>query len=222
MLRLLAGVSALLAIAACTHLPTLVPQQPTETRYLARAVAGGVTLEVLANGWREYPAALAEQLTPLWVHIKNEGDAAFDVTYASLQLVDDQGHLYAVVPPMEVVRMMVGSSHPIESSPALVAELDSDVPGPLAQSGMGFGAGPDPMWGNQGYPYGSSSSSGAANNILGRALREGRLLPHTQASGFVYFQRAYAGHVVTLRMEAPSETPGSAPLRLQTPFEVQP
>lgn len=221
-MRLAVAGLAVVAIAGCSHVPTLVPEQPTETRSLARATSGGVTLEVLANGWRDYPSSVAEQLTPLWIHVRNDGDTAFDVTYGSLQLVDEQGHLFAAVPPMEVVRMMVGSAPPAEVGPVLVASLDSDVPGPIAQFGFGYGSGPDPMWGASGYPYGNPASSGAASAILGRALREGRLLPHTQAAGFVYFQRAYSGHVLTMRMEAPSETPGLPPLVLEARFDVEP
>jgi hypothetical protein len=92
----------------------------------------------------------------------------------------------------------------------------------LAQFGFGVGVGPspyDPFYG--GSPYGYPQHSTAATHaILGLALREGRLLPHTQAQGFVFFQPAYEGSVLTLRLEAPSESPGAPPLLMETRFTV--
>jgi hypothetical protein len=216
---------ALLALAllgACATTPTLVPEQPTDKPYLARVANAGVTLEVVANAWRGYPAALADQFTPLWVHVVNQSEQAYDITFNTLQLVDEQGRLYAAVPPMEVVRMMVGAQ-PEPAPPALVASLDSDAPPiELAQFGIGIGS-YDPGYGSPlGYsPYAYPPPENAASSILGPALREGRLLPRTQASGFVYFQRAYAGSVLTLRLEAPSELPGAAPLLVETRFAVK-
>ncbi len=213
---------AVLGLAAgCTHVPTLIPDPPTETRSMARATGDGVALEAVANAWREYPASVADQVTPLWVHLRNDGDSAYDITYASLQLIDEQWHLYPALPPMDVVRMIVGS-RPAEPRPVLVAELDSDAPPvALAQFGFGMGLGPDSTWGSPVTGYGSSSASAAAP-ILGHAMREGRLLGHTQAMGFVYFQRAYAAQVLTLRIDAPSETSGAPPLVLETRFNVRP
>ncbi len=208
-------------LAACANVPTLVPEQPAGQKDVTRVASDGVTLEVVANAWRDYPSALAEQLTPLWVYLTNESETGYDITYGTLQLLDEQGHLYAALPPLEVVRMLVGSQ-PAPQEPLQVAALDSDVPLEVAQFGVGFGVGPDPMCGPQSYsPYGYPASSSAANAILSRALREGRLLPHTKAAGFVYFQRAYAGSVLTLRLEAPAETPGAPPLLLETRFVVQ-
>jgi len=67
-----------------------------------------------------------------------------------------------------------------------------------------------------------TSSADAARNIVQRGLREGRLLPKTQAMGFLYFQRAYDAKELHLRVDASPEYQGMAPVEMQVNFTVVP
>jgi hypothetical protein len=221
---------ALLLCAGCASAPTLIPEQKVGDKLQARAEGGGVVLDAIPNGWTTEPATLPEAYTPVFVHLTNNGDQAYDVTYATLTLINESGRIFAAIPPMEVVRVLLGQSAPSNDDDERVP------PGPVevAESDVGFdvGGGLLAQWGpypgyydpfNPPLGYGPNAyppNTNSAAYVLNRAFREGRLLPKTQAGGFVYFQRAYDSKVLTLRLEAPNENPVNAPLLIETRFDV--
>ncbi len=71
-------------------------------------VAQGVEVRVLPNAWRGYPSWLPRRFTPLWLYFVNRGTESFDVTYAALQLVDENGDSHPAVPPTLVARELMG------------------------------------------------------------------------------------------------------------------
>ena len=220
-----------LLLAGCASVPKLLPATPQpQGRTDVMAQAGELSLRAVPNAWRGPPDMVAEHFTPIWVHLVNRGEQAYDVTYAQISLVDEQGRLYAPVPPGEVVRSLLGVAPPLTSG-VRVASADSDIESPLlAQFGFGFGFGPaydpyDPLANPYG-PYGSNpyppNYADAARNIVEQGLREGRLLPRTQAMGFLYFQRAYQAKQLHLRIQPVPENPSMAPLELDADFTVAP
>lgn len=217
--------AALLALAACASVPKLTPEpRQMADRDDVILQGNGVGLHVIPNGWKGPPGNLTDHFTPIWVHLVNRGNNAYDITYASIQLIDEQGRTYAPVSPMEVVRATVGSVEPVDTAVRLASAGDGDVP-LFAQFGFGFGPAYDPFDPFSPYspygPYGGYPSyADAARNISVNGLREGRLLPKTQAMGFLYFQRAYDAKQLKLHLEAPSETAGVAPLVLEATFNV--
>lgn len=216
----------LVILGGCASVPTLVPTpQQMKDRTDVIAESEGVGVHVIPNGWKGPPSNLTDHFTPIWVHLVNKGTDSFDITYSSMQLIDEQGRTYAPVPPMEVVRSTVGSTEPVDTGVRLAAAGEGDVP-LFAQFGFGFGPAYDPFdpfnpYGPMSpYDYGYTGYADAARNISLNGLREGRLLPKTQAMGFVYFQRAYDAKTLKLHLEAPSETQGNAPLVVEATFNV--
>jgi hypothetical protein len=215
---------AALGFCACVTVPKLSPDVPDQGLMRARTEGQGVTLEVLPNAWQGAPGVVAESYTPLAVRLANGGDQAFDLTYAAFTLIDETGRLYRAVPPMEVVRALLGQGEPEPLGRGAVAMADApETPELLAQLSIGFGN-YDPAYGPPGAydPYGGGylANRSAAAHLLDSGLREGRLLPRTQAQGFLYFQQAYGAKHLTLHVEAPSEQPGGAPLVLESGFSV--
>lgn len=214
----------LCGLAACASIPRLQPKPPQGEREDVVVAAGPVQLHVIPNAWRGPPSNVAENFTPLWVHLVNRSEQAFDITYASMVLVDEQGRTYAAIPPAEVLRASMGEAAPLERG-ALVASAESDAPIELAQFGFGIGVGPGYDIANSYDPYSpfnpyNRAYADGARNIVQSGLREGRLLPRTQAMGFVYFQRAYAAAELKLHVEATAEVPGQPPLVLEATFTV--
>ncbi|HEY3450163.1 MAG TPA: hypothetical protein VGK67_27665 [Myxococcales bacterium] len=69
----------------------------------------GVEIRVLPNAWRGYPTWLPQRFTPMWLYFVNRGGESYDVTYASLQLVDENGESHPAVPPTLVSRELLGA-----------------------------------------------------------------------------------------------------------------
>jgi hypothetical protein len=219
-----------LALGGCASVPKLAPSPAQGERPdVVVQAPEGVAMQALPNAWKGSPDAVAEHFTPVWIHLVNRGEQAYDITFVNLTLIDEQGRLYAAVPPGEVVRATLGASEPLDTGVRLASAGTGDVDAPLlAQFGFGFGVGPayDPMdpfnpYGAGPYGTGTASYADAARNIVSHGLREGRLLPKTQAMGFVYFQRAYEAKELHLRVEATPEVVGVAPLVLQAVFTVR-
>ncbi|MBS2026423.1 MAG: hypothetical protein JST54_00845 [Deltaproteobacteria bacterium] len=217
MIRFTALVLALMGCASTAH---LTPKQGDADGAIAQG-PGGLSLRAVPNAWHMDPSSVAERFTPLWVLIQNRGSVAYDVTLADIRLIDEQGRIYAAVAPMDVMIATVGNVE-VPMSGTLVAEAGtSDVP-QLAIVGCllpvyspftpltpcGCISPPNP------------STDPARSNILNRGLAEGRLLPETQAAGFIYFQRAYDAKELHLRIDAQPEEPGEPPVELQVSFAV--
>jgi hypothetical protein len=216
----------LLLLTACASVPKLIPAGAPEGHSDATLAAAGIQVRVVANAWRGSPHAVEEQFTPIWVHLVNTGNLTYDFTYTSFTLIDETGRLYAAMPPMEVVKTLTGSLEtPLPESPlaGMDTVVDPAEPGPTIQTvqfGFGMGFGPnDPFYSPDPYMYPPTSYE-ATGRVLSSGLREGRLLPRTHALGFLYFQRAYDAHELTLRIEAASETPGQPPAAVSEQFRV--
>ncbi|MGC4123003.1 MAG: hypothetical protein QM765_52220 [Myxococcales bacterium] len=71
--------------------------------------AQGVEIRVLPNAWRGYPSWLPQRFTPMWLYFINRGGESFDVTYASMSLVDETGNSHPAIPPTLVSRELMGA-----------------------------------------------------------------------------------------------------------------
>jgi hypothetical protein len=220
-----AALMMVVVVSGCVSIPRLAPNPPNGTREdVIIETPVGVGMRAMPNAWKGSPTAVAERFTPIWVQLLNRGDIAYDITFANITLIDEQGRLYAAVPPLEVVRATLGALPPLETGVRVASAGEGDMP-LLAQFGFGFGVG-DP-YGNGLNPnaYGPNQPGygvdpEAARNIVLSGLREGRLLAKTRAMGFVYFQRAYDAKELHLRLQAQPEIAGQAPLELQANFTI--
>jgi hypothetical protein len=214
----------LCGLSACASIPRLQPKPAQGDREDVIVASGPVQLRAIPNAWRGPPSNVAENFTPIWVQLVNRSEQGYDVTYASMQLIDEQGRTYAAIPPAEVLRASVGEVGDGQSG-VLLAANESDTPIELAQFGFGIGMGPGYDIANPNDPYSpynpyNRAYADGARNIVQSGLREGRLLPRTQAMGFVYFQRAYEARELRLHLESSAELPGQAPLVLEATFTV--
>lgn len=93
-----------LLVTACGT-PDLTPapsaEQPageTEAE-VATASVGGVAVRVESGAW-DGDSTVAHELTPLYIHIENRGDAPVRLRYREFALVGPQGQYYAALPPL--------------------------------------------------------------------------------------------------------------------------
>ncbi|MBS2032530.1 MAG: hypothetical protein JST54_31950 [Deltaproteobacteria bacterium] len=213
-----------LTLLGCVNIPRLSPNPKQGEREDAIVeTPNGLVLRAVPNAWHQDPSSVAEHFTPIWINIQNRGEQPYDITFANITLIDEQGRLFAVVPPMEVLRSTVGETDVLGPETRVAEAGMSDVP-LLAQFGFGIGPAYDPFdpMNPYGYNPNYTSSADAARNIVQRGLREGRLLPKTQAMGFLYFQRAYDAKELHLRVDAQPEVQGLAPVEMQVNFTVAP
>ena len=119
----------------CAPVPKLTPETP-ELRHDAPVVVRGVEVRVLPNAWRGYPSWLTRSFTPMWLYFVNRGSDTFDVTYASLSLVDEDGNSFPAIPSTLVAREILGAAddpsrpRPIVSAQEPATPPDSPSPSP--------------------------------------------------------------------------------------------
>jgi hypothetical protein len=68
----------------------------------------GVEVRVVANAWRGYPSWVARRYIPLWIYFINRGGQTFDITYSSMDLVDEKAQAHWAIPPQQVVLELLG------------------------------------------------------------------------------------------------------------------
>jgi hypothetical protein len=197
----------------------LIPDNAPEGRSDAFMSASGIEMRAVANAWSG-TSKFATDYTPIWIQLKNTGTQTFDITFPSLLLIDQVGKVYMAVPPQSM--MQIAEEDP-PLGPVLVASLDgdSDAPEVLPVQYVPF------------TPFGMPivPTAHRRRNRPTELFREGRLLPGTQASGFVFFQKAYEAQQLTLQIQAVPEevapppgqppTPPQAPTLLTAHFTVK-
>lgn len=92
---------AVLALA-CTRVPKLSAVEGN--RGAANVESAGVDVRAIGNAWKGYPSWFTRRYTPVWVSLLNRGNQAYDVTYQTLSLADEQGQVFPAVPPLLAAR----------------------------------------------------------------------------------------------------------------------
>lgn len=185
---LLALLAAGLAACAAPRLVPLAPAGDVPQEGVAVRTAG-LALTALPIPWPGSPGDLARSVTPILLHLANEGEAAVLVRFEDFLLLDSGSREYRALSPMEVVSILYGST------PSR-AEI---VPAFHLQRHPFFFHGflSDPFF----YPYYTYYPYYApapyawppGRDILRSALREGRVLPGHRVEGFLFLQHAAAG-----------------------------
>ncbi len=199
---------ASLAVAACTHAPTLKPEADTPLapgrKDLALTEVAGVRLSVSGTGWNGDPANLAEVFMPVQVAIENHSGKTLRISYQDFSLIGDSGFRYVAIPPMKAKGTVSSSadhnyiqlaSYPAGSVSGLVrAQFYHDrffiaphysywYPG-LAPWPYGFAY--DPLYYDQ--FYGTWPERLPTKDMINKALPEGALQDNGKLGGFIYFQ----------------------------------
>ncbi|MBI5545298.1 MAG: hypothetical protein HY901_15515 [Deltaproteobacteria bacterium] len=104
---LLLAIMGVAAGSTCAPVPKLTPVEGDRSVGAALQIHG-VEFRALPNAWRGYPSWLTRRFTPIWVYFINRGSGTFDVTYASMELVDEHGESHPAIPPTLVSREILG------------------------------------------------------------------------------------------------------------------
>ncbi len=175
-------------IAACAA-PRLVPLAPAgdAPREGVAIRTAGLALTALPAPWPGSPADLARSVTPILLHLANEGEAAVFVRFEDFLLLDSGRREYRALSPLEVVTILYGSA----------ASRTEILPAIHRHPFLFHGYLSDPFF----YPYDPYHPYYAqapyawppGRDIIRLALREGRVVPGHRVEGFLLFQHAAAG-----------------------------
>jgi hypothetical protein len=201
---------ASLAVAACTHAPTLKPEADTPLapgkKDVALTEVSGVRLSVSGGAWNGDPSNLAEVFMPVLVAIENHSGKTLRISYQDFSLVGDSGFRYVAIPPMKAkgtvnssaernISIQLASYPPAGPVSGLVqAQFYHDrffiaphysywYPG-LAPWPYGFAY--DPLYYDQ--FYATWPERLPTKDMINKALPEGALQDNGKVGGFIYFQ----------------------------------
>lgn len=190
-------VVALSLLGACATAPRLESDTaPAEPGVIL--TDGGIRWIVLPNTWSGYPSDLWRYFTPVQVRIENARSDELEIRYEDFVALDDANRQYRAVPPVEVARAVAGARGP--AGPA-------EAPAPILLAGpwrhpywpRPWSPYYDPWWYPDPYYYPYGWPRPAAQDVLTRGLRAGRVLAGASVDGFVFLQHATArGAVLTL------------------------
>lgn len=194
----------------------------------------GVRLTADGAAWRGSPSDLERRLTPIYVHVENQGDRPLRLEYKDFALVGQESRFrYSALSPLTLRRATTSrdTQAPATISPAMAPRGGVWVgpgPGPWRR-GWGPGWGPGwygPGWGsafNDPYYWGPNyyDQSRATADMINNALPQGTLEPGGTVDGFLYFQgvtRRESG--VTLQLKLVDAETGAPFGSLGIPFQV--
>lgn len=184
-----ASVALSLVVAACANVAVLKPApdaQPAPEMGGAIATHAGVRVVAEPGAWRGLPTDLDQNVTPLLVHITNDGKQPILVRYPAFGLVTPTGRVYKALPPFQIHGTASETIRPAYgySGFAVAPYLSRYYPGLVVA---------DPFWGDELY-YGTYwplivQINLPTGDMVQKALPEGVLSPGGVITGFVYFQK---------------------------------
>ena len=154
----------------------------------AVAKATGISLAVDGTAWKGVP--VSERITPLWVHIENEGQAPIEIHAADFALTSPGHEARPALTPL-----LAADTHVDEVSPGDPSGDDAAASCPALNGGIG-GAG----MGDAYVPVQVSN----AQALRANALPEGSLPPGAHVEGYLYFDHVDGlGPAVLLQARIP-------------------
>ncbi len=201
------------ALAACgADRPELAPAPGAETPATPSTAASevqGLTVAVSAEEWPG-EAPIRDEVTPLKVTFRNEGDRPVRVRYRELSLVGPENQRFAALPvvrveqEVEVPRLAEG--HPVVQQPLFQASRFEAAPYyrpmypglTIYNQPFAFDAEYNDTW----WEYWADVDA-PSPEMVARALPEGVIMPGGRAAGFLYFEHIDPDDVrdVTFRAE---------------------
>jgi hypothetical protein len=164
--------AALLVLGCASGRVMLVPGETARTAaddpQAAEARAAGISLAVDGTAWKGVP--VSERITPLWVHIENEGQAPIEIHAADFALTAPGHETRTALSALSASDSRM--EHVSNGDPALDS---TECPALSGLGGPGVG---------DGYSRVETSNAQA---LRANALPEGTLAPGAHVEGYLYF-----------------------------------
>jgi hypothetical protein len=228
------AVVMMLVMAGCIPETQLQPRSDAHSLAgdTSAAVAEGAGVRLIADGaaWKGHPGNLERRMTPVEVRLENQSGRALNVQYELFDLVGESRFHYSALSPMEIERAP-------DAGPTCVAGYM-----PAYSWGLSWGWGPGwgwngspwyPWWPGPYYdpfypppywspPYARCEEPLPTEDMVKRALPEGRLENGGTIAGFLYFQGvADRERQVILQARLVDANTGERLGALTIPFQVR-
>jgi hypothetical protein len=121
---------ALAAASGCAHLAPVADPVNTvaSDKYGTTQQVGGVLVTVRTRGWQsEQLDRLEPYVTPMFVEVKNQGDATVNFSVDDAVLVDNEGTLYRPLPPERLQELLTSASAPPTTLPEEPSPFPYDI-----------------------------------------------------------------------------------------------